>query len=121
MKRQEYRDRIIKTLNFEQQIYKEFEQLCQEEHIYPSQKLQELMIETLQKKVVGQNPLNVSYGTPKEKSLDSKRFLIPTLDEWIIKLKEMDNIGEIGSIQGYHTRVAEKCRIRINQLKTTSF
>ena len=72
MKRQEYRDRIIKTLNFEQQIFKEFEQLCKEERVYPSQKLQELMIGELEKKVVGsQNPLNVSYGNQKEKPLQS--------------------------------------------------
>ena len=56
LKKQEYRDRVVKTLNFEQQIYKEFEALCKEEQVYPSQKIQQLMIGILkQKKVEAEN------------------------------------------------------------------
>lgn len=73
MKRQDYRTRVAKTLNFEEHIFSDFEELCKEENVYPSHKLQELIIGELEKKVVGQkNPLNVSYGKVKEKLSQSQ-------------------------------------------------
>lgn len=72
-----------------------------------------------QKKVRGSpNPLNVYYGKPEEKpSHNNNNLDTPTLDQWISKLKDMEDIREIASIQGHHNRVVEKCKIRINQLK----
>lgn len=81
MKRQDYRTRVAKTLNFEEHIFSDFEELCKEENVYPSHKLQELIIGELEKKVVGhKNPLNVLYGKEKEKS-----SVLGTLDNWIKK------------------------------------
>jgi len=69
---------VAKTLNFEEHIFSEFEELCKEENIYPSHKLQKLMIGELEKKVVGNpNPLNVSYGKAEEKPLQTD------LTQWI--------------------------------------
>lgn len=80
LKRAEYAERVAKTLNFESRVYSDFEKLCIEERIYPSHKLQELMIGELEKKGVGLvDPLNIRYRKQAEKPL-SRTKPIETLD-----------------------------------------
>jgi hypothetical protein len=115
MKRHEYRDRIIKTLNFEQQIYKEFEQLCQEENVYPSQKLQELMLETLQKKVVGQNPLNVLYGIEAKKPSSVEQSDIRL---WLPRNDAIKMAKHVRMDERQWLHLSETCRIIARKVQT---
>jgi hypothetical protein len=91
-KRQEYKERVVKTLNFESRIYSDFEKMCNEEKTYPSHKLQEIMEEMLRKKVKGSdenNPIGINYhyyGEQKEKPL-------PILwDDWVTKQAAIQSI-----------------------------
>lgn len=80
----DYRERVVKTLNFEKNVYEEYEELCFKERISVSKKLQEFMSEQIQiqKNALGlNNPIGVgytSYNIQAKKRLGSTT----TLDEW---------------------------------------
>lgn len=112
----EYHTRVPKTLNFEMNVYEEFEELCKKESISISKKIQSFMVDEIQKNPSGdQTPIKITYRKQQNKPTQSVPI---TLDQWIHKLKTMESIPEIGRIQGFHKTVAEKCKMRIYQLKS---
>lgn len=63
-----YRNIHRLNINIEKDMLNEFRDLCWEERKSLSDKINELIVETVEKKVVGsQNPLNISYGIQEEK------------------------------------------------------
>lgn len=100
-KRQEYRARVTKTLNFENQIYEEFEEECHKQRQYPSHILQEFMVEFLEKKGVGDaDPLRLKRSKRSRKQ--SPREIIDdiigsqfTLDAWTQNLKEINDLERL--------------------------
>lgn len=122
-------EQVSKIHSFERGRYIEFEELCKEQDVSVSEGLRLLIERELEKKVKGEivepNPLNLprntidTYVCNPKKSLESKNNILTTLDQWIAKLKTMESIPAIAKIQGHHNRVAEKCKARIYQLKST--
>lgn len=97
-------------------VYEEFEEICYKERISISKKIQNFMEEEIQKNPSGdQTPIKITYRKQQNKPTQSVPI---TLDQWIHKLKTMESIPEIGRIQGFHKTVAEKCKMRIYQLKS---
>jgi hypothetical protein len=107
MKRREYRRRISKYLNFEEQIFSEFEELCKDRNVYVSHYLQQLMIGELEKKVVGQNPLNVPYRIQKEKPLSQQH----DLTEWLPRDKALAMARRINMDEKQWHWLGETCHI----------
>jgi hypothetical protein len=89
-----YRSRVSKNLNFEEDILSEFEELCKEENIYPSHKLQKLMIGELEKKVSGeQTPIKIAYRKgEKNKSVQMD------LGFWLEHVSNVENQKELTEI-----------------------
>jgi hypothetical protein len=89
-----YRNRVIKTLNFEKDIFSEFEELCKEENVYPSHKLQKLMIGELEKRALGERtPIKIAYRKgEKNKSVQMD------LGFWLEHVSNVDNQKELTEI-----------------------
>ena len=105
------------NVNIEKDRFNDFKDLCWEERKSISDKINELIIETVEKKALGdQTPINVSYGKEQEKPLQQQPQQL-TLNDWVVKISEMDNLQEIGAIHGYHKRIMEKCKVRMNQIR----
>jgi hypothetical protein len=114
LKRQDYRTRVAKTLNFEEHIFSEFEELCKEENVYPSHKLQQLMIGELEKKVVGhQNPLNVSYRQEKEKLSQSE-----DIRQWLPRDVAIKMAADVPMDAQQWRHLGETCQIIARKIDT---
>lgn len=88
-RKMEYRTRTTITINAELDILKEIKDLCEKERKSLSEKINELFIGELEKKVVGQNPLNISYDIQREKPS------LGTLDAWISRTEAIRLIKKI--------------------------
>ena len=106
IKRQEYSERVVKMLNFESRIYSDFAKLCAEEKVYPSHKIQEMMIAALQKKVEGEpNPLNLRGEIHTYISSKPKK---PSLDDWITEIQEVANDeNALNMLAGQHKKAEQ--------------
>lgn len=86
----EYRSRTTITVNAEVDILKEIKELCEKERKSLSEKVNELFIGELEKKVKGSlNPLNVHYGIQEEK------LSFGTLDQWLTRDKALKAIRAV--------------------------
>lgn len=98
-----WRHPVHKTLNFETDRYKEFQDLCWSERKSVSEKIDEMITETLEKKVMGsQNPINVSYGEEQEKPLQLD------LTQWIDHVEQVQEQKELSRLMGV-TQALSKC------------
>jgi hypothetical protein len=102
----EYHTRTTITVNAELDILKEIKELCEKERKSLSEKINELFIEELEKKVVGcKNPLNVSYNQQEEKPLQTD------LTQWIDAVHYYkDNNVMLSHIEKIGTAVAATAR-----------
>lgn len=104
----EYRNRTVFTSNAELDVLNEIKELCRKERKTLSEKINELFIEELEKKAVGEtNPLGISYGRQEEKPS------LGTLDAWIRRT------DAIQLIKGVDADIAE--HIGINMIIAARF
>jgi hypothetical protein len=91
----EYHTRTTITVNAELDILKEIKELCEKERKSLSEKINELFIEELEKKVVGcKNPLNVSYNQQEEKPFQSD------LIAWFDHVDTVNEHQELNKLKG---------------------
>jgi hypothetical protein len=114
----EYRARVVKTINVENDIWNDFQEYCKSEKISMSRALQGFIIEALEKNALGDKPNAIGilynlYSKPKKHS-ESENV---SLDMWIQKIQTIDSLQELGRLKGYHKLRADKIQVRMNQIK----
>ena len=94
----EYRTRIAATLNFEMNVYEEFQDLCKKEEISVSKRLQDIMVEEIQKNALGShNPIGVLYNLYNNKPNKSCQS---DLTQWFDHVSNITNQQELLIIKG---------------------
>lgn len=106
-----YRNIHRLNVNIEKDMLNEFRDLCWSEKKTLSDKINELIVETVEKKALGErNPIDVQYGIPEKKHLQVEEQL--TIEQFIEKVRQIESSQVIGKLQGVLKQKQQHLRLK---------
>ena len=135
MREKKYRTRVPVTINLEDQILRDFKELCYKERVSMSEKINLFMEQEL-KKEVGPNAPNaigvayqrntykgygnssVNYTEPLDKYL-SENFV--TSRDWFSYYSKIDDIDHVKRHEALAVTISKQAKQRANYLKTGKY
>ena len=109
-----YRRGIHRVLfNMERDMHKEFQELCWSERKTVSEKLNELIMEVIEKKALGdQTPINISYGKEQDKPSQSD------IRQWLPREDAIRMAAAVSMDSKQWRHLGETCQIIARKIDT---